>query len=68
MTANGWSPVRKGRQRAAIHRWKPWNKSTGPKTVAGKQKVSRNNLKHGNRSRAFIEEVRALRQLLRSAL
>jgi hypothetical protein len=32
-----------------IHLWNPWEKSTGPKTVAGKQRVSQNAFKGGVR-------------------
>ncbi len=31
----------------AIRQWKPWDKSTGPKTDEGKQKASRNADKRG---------------------
>ncbi len=43
-----------------IHRWKPWERSTGPKTVAGKARVSRNARKGGTR-----DTLRALAKLLR---
>jgi hypothetical protein len=43
--ANGWTPERRARQAAMIHTWKPWDKSTGPKTYEGKAIVSRNHLK-----------------------
>jgi hypothetical protein len=39
---NGWTPQRRRRQGAAIHRWKPWQSSTGPKTVEGKARAARN--------------------------
>jgi Glycosyl transferases group 1 len=31
-----WTTERRKRQRTAIHRWKPWEQSTGPKTTEGK--------------------------------
>lgn len=37
-----WTPERKQRQRELIQTWKPWLKSTGPRTAAGKAKVARN--------------------------
>jgi hypothetical protein len=40
--ANGWTLKRRARQAKLIHRWKPWERSTGPKTPAGKRRVSRN--------------------------
>jgi hypothetical protein len=39
---SGWSPERRARQAAAIHRWTPWTKSTGPRTLVGKAVSSRN--------------------------
>src|SRR3954451_21000362 len=35
-TANGWTPERRARQAEAIQQWKPWEKSTGPRTTRGK--------------------------------
>ena len=40
--ANGWTPERRARQAELIRRWKPWTKSTGPKSESGKRRVSRN--------------------------
>ena len=34
--ANGWTPERRARQSALIRNWRPWEKSTGPKTEKGK--------------------------------
>jgi len=39
---NGWSESRKAKQSAMIHAWKPWEKSTGPKTQQGKNKSKMN--------------------------
>lgn len=66
--ANGWTQERKAKQRAAIYRWRPWEKSTGPKTGAGKASVAANAFKHGGRSRAFIEQARNLRSILKGLL
>ncbi|MFJ7311469.1 hypothetical protein ACIQVE_01610 [Pseudomonas sp. NPDC098747] len=40
--SNGWTPERRARQAAMIQRWKPWQRSTGPKRDEGKAVVSRN--------------------------
>ena len=44
---NGWTPERRKRQSQAIHRWKPWNQSTGAKTPEGKAVVAQNAFKGG---------------------
>lgn len=62
--ANGWNDERKLKARDAIHRWRPWEKATGPKTQEGKCAVSMNALKHGMRSQAAQDERRALRRVL----
>jgi hypothetical protein len=36
---NGWSQERRARQAAAIHTWRPWERSTGPRTPEGKERV-----------------------------
>lgn len=56
-----WTEEEKQKQRDAIKKWKPWEKSTGPTTAEGKDKVSRNSYTHGFRSR----DIKALRQVLR---
>lgn len=38
----GWTPERRARQSEAIRTWKPWLKSTGPKSAAGKKASSAN--------------------------
>jgi hypothetical protein len=59
--ANGWTPERRARQAAAIQRWKPWERSTGPKSPHGKATVARNAYKGG--WRALLRELRqALRE------
>jgi hypothetical protein len=61
---NGWTHERKAKQRAAIYRWRPWEKSTGPKTDGGKQTVARNAWKHGHRSQAAKCEWEAIRKMI----
>lgn len=39
---SAWSEERRERQRQAIQRWRPWEKSTGPRTEEGKARSSRN--------------------------
>jgi len=63
--AHGWTPDRKAKQRKAIYRWRPWEKSTGPKSKAGKDRVALNAFKHGKRSREAMAEMRLLREILR---
>jgi Putative transposase/Transposase zinc-binding domain len=58
--ANGWTPERRARQSALIRSWRPWEKSTGPKTPAGRATVSRNAYKGSTR-----EMLRELRRVLR---
>jgi hypothetical protein len=59
--ANGWTLKRRARQAKLIHRWKPWERSTGPKTPAGKAIVSRNANKGGTRP-LLRELARLLRE------
>jgi hypothetical protein len=46
---NGWTAERRRGQSALMHRWRPWEKSTGPRTAGGKANVARNAYKGGNR-------------------
>ena len=39
---SGWDDERKAKQREAIQRWKPWTKSTGPRTERGKREARQN--------------------------
>lgn len=48
---SGWTPERRARQAARIRLWAPWARSTGPKTLMGKAKSSKNSYKHGCRAR-----------------
>lgn len=51
--------------RPSIHVYKPWRKSTGPRTARGKEISRMNALKHGNRSAAAISQRRAVKHYLR---
>ena len=68
--ANGWTLARKAKQRDAIHRWRPWENSTGPKSAEGKAKVAQNGRKqfrHGLNSAQVQAELRALRALIKQS-
>ncbi len=45
--ANGWTPERRALQAELIKNWRPWEHSTGPRTVAGKARVAQNAYKGG---------------------
>ena len=64
--SNGWSLERRQRQAEAIRQWKPWERSTGPKTEAGKAKTCRNAWKGGHRP-MLREMSKMLNQELRLA-
>ena len=64
--ANGWTPERRAKQAEAIRRWRPWERSTGPKTEAGKTASSMNAEKHGMRGRDALDAGQELRRFLRS--
>lgn len=57
----GWTAERRRRQAMTIHRWKPWERSTGPKTSEGKGRVARNAYRGATRP-LLRELARALRQ------
>jgi hypothetical protein len=59
--ANGWTPERRARQAELIRKWRPWEKSTGPTTEAGKTAVSQNACKGGT-WRLLRELSRVLRE------
>jgi hypothetical protein len=56
MTA--WTPERKARQSALIRTWKPWTRSTGPRTATGKAEASRNRLKALEKARQEVANAR----------
>lgn len=67
--ANGWTPERRERQAALIRNWRPWEKSTGPKTDKGKAVAAMNAYKGGEREllrlvSRFLREQEEIRQLL----
>ena len=53
--ARKWTDEQKARQAALIHSWKPWTRSTGARTVAGKAVCSKNALVgSANRQAALV--------------
>lgn len=61
MAARLWTPEQRERQREAIAKWKPWERSTGPSSPEGKARVSRNGWKGGTRT-MFRDLARELRR------
>lgn len=57
---HGWSAERRAKHAAAIRKWKPWAKSTGPRTKSGKAASARNAFKHGGRAAPVRALTRAL--------
>ena len=57
----GWPPSRRAAQARRIRQIKPWLKSTGPRTAAGKARVSRNAYRHGFRSATYARLTTLLR-------
>jgi hypothetical protein len=44
--------------------WKPWEQSTGPRTPAGKSRVSQNSVKHGLTTAAALAEQKAIKKMI----
>ena len=65
--ANGWTPERKAKQSELIQSWKPWEKSTGAKTIEGKAISSRNAYKGGSLSlmKVIASALRDYKQMLK---
>ena len=63
--ARKWTQSQTERQRALIQQWKPWELSTGAKTLEGKARVSQNGLKSGNYSAAALQSHREHRVMMR---
>jgi len=55
---SNWTPERRARQAELIKRWKPWERSTGPRTAEGKEISARNAYKGGHR--ALLRELAEL--------
>lgn len=63
--ANGWTPERRARQAVLIRKWKPWKRSTGPRTAEGKARTARNGDK-GGISQIERDMLRAIGQALKA--
>lgn len=63
MAARTWTPEQRQRQREAIERWKPWERSTGPQSPGGKLKSSRNAMVHGLRSMPWCDLKTNIRKM-----
>lgn len=65
--ANGWTPERKAKQSELIQNWKPWDKSTGAKTIEGKAASSRNAYKGSTQSlmKVIASALRDYKQMLK---
>jgi hypothetical protein len=64
-TAWGWTDERRANQAAAIRRWQPWTKSTGPRTIEGKATSSRNADKPNSIRRQLLVIMGDLAEVLR---
>lgn len=62
-----WTQEQRAAQAARIRANKPWEKSTGPVTKAGKKRSSRNALKHG-KDKTFVRNTRKMLRLNREFL
>lgn len=69
---NGWTDERRKRQAVLIRHWKPWQRSTGPRTATGKARACRNAYKGSvredlRRIATFIAEARRVEKAMRQA-
>ncbi len=59
--ARKWTEEERRKQAEAIKRWKPWEKSTRPKTQEGKERSKMNAYRHG----LYGLEGKAVREVFR---
>lgn len=62
--SNGWTIERRLKQAKLIQRWKPWEDATGPRTMGGKNRSSKNAYKTTS-VRNINKAIRELKQALR---
>ena len=61
------TPEHRQRQAERIRQWRPWEKSTGPRSADGKAASALNALKHGARSAEALAAQRRIGDWLRQA-
>ncbi len=54
-TSADWTPERRKKMSKDIHKWRPWDRSTGPRTDLGKSRSAYRALKSGTNSAEVIE-------------
>lgn len=64
--ANGWTLERRRKQSLKIREWKPWEKSTGPRTYEGKARAALNRSTLDPDSDLFQRRVKSLARRLRA--
>jgi hypothetical protein len=62
-----WTPERRARQAAQIRSWRPWLRSTGPRSETGKERSALNALRHGFCSRDWLLAAAGIREVLRAS-
>ncbi len=62
MNNKGWTPEKRAAAAKRARDNRPWEKSTGPTTDAGKDVVKNNALKHGGRSAAYRALLKTLNE------
>ena len=62
--SHGWNSERRARQAELIRNWKPWNRATGPKSLEGKAKSSKNSYKNGEYTKEALNQMRELKELI----
>jgi hypothetical protein len=55
--ANGWTPERRARQAELIRSWRPWERSTGPRTVEGMAISAANRKKALDAARQAVQDA-----------
>lgn len=61
-TTTSWTPERRAAQSALMRRIRPWTRSTGPRTAAGKARSKMNAFKHGGYGASMNEFCALLRR------